>query len=50
MLNIKYMYDTKKEFIGIRIANSDKKRLEEIATSKRLTLSSYIRMTLASQL
>ena len=48
--NHKNMYEVKNKFVGIRISQADKKRLEEIAWSKRLTLSSFIRTTLSEKL
>ena len=47
---IKIMYEVKNKFVGIRISQEDKTRLEELAWSKRLTLSSFIRTTLSEKL
>jgi len=44
------MYEVKNKFVGIRISQEDKTRLEELAWSKRLTLSSFIRTTLSEKL
>ncbi len=44
------MYEVKNQFVGIRISQEDKTRFEELAWSKRLTLSSFIRTTLSEKL
>jgi len=44
------MYEVKNQFVGIRLTASDKSKLEELAWSKRLTLSSFIRTTLSEKL
>ena len=44
------MYEIKNQFVGVRISKADKQRLEELAWSKRLTLSSFIRTTLSEKL
>ncbi|MDC1379790.1 DUF6290 family protein [Algibacter sp.] len=42
--------EVKNSFVGIRISEADKTKLEKIAWSKRLTLSSFIRTTLSEKL